>query len=173
MAITLYDATVLGFMQTVNAMQGVMTRALEHCTQTGLAAHELVETRLAADMLPFRFQILSVIHHSVGAIEGAKRGEFRPPGESPAFDYAALQNALTQASAQLASYASADINALEGREVVFKVPSMTIPFTAESFLLSFSMPNFHFHATTAYDILRTKGVPLGKRDYLGSPRIKR
>ncbi len=48
---------------------------------------------------------------------------------------------------------------------------MKLPFKAEGFLLSFSLPNFHFHATTAYDILRMKGVPLGKRDYLGKMRI--
>jgi hypothetical protein len=47
-----------------------------------------------------------------------------------------------------------------------------MPFTAEGFLLSFSLPNFYFHATTAYDILRTKGAPLGKRDFLGALRMK-
>jgi hypothetical protein len=49
---------------------------------------------------------------------------------------------------------------------------MKIPFTAEGFLLSFSLPNFYFHATTAYDILRHKGVALGKRDFLGKMRLK-
>ena len=48
-----------------------------------------------------------------------------------------------------------------------------IPFTAEGFLLSFSLPNFYFHATTAYDILRSKGVPIGKRDFLGRMRLKK
>jgi hypothetical protein len=48
-----------------------------------------------------------------------------------------------------------------------------LPFTGGDFLLSFSIPNFHFHATTAYDILRTQGVPIGKRDYMGPLRMKR
>jgi uncharacterized protein len=47
-----------------------------------------------------------------------------------------------------------------------------MPFTAEGFLLSFSLPNFYFHATTAYAILRMKGVPIGKRDYIGQMRLK-
>jgi hypothetical protein len=47
-----------------------------------------------------------------------------------------------------------------------------MPFRVEDFLLSFSTPNLHFHATTAYDILRSKGVPLGKRDYMGQMRLK-
>ena len=64
------------------------------------------------------------------------------------------------------------INAREGAEVVFEFRKNRLLFTAEGFLLSFSLPNFYFHATTAYDILRSKGVPLGKRDYLGALRLK-
>ncbi|MEI7573882.1 MAG: DUF1993 family protein, partial [Phenylobacterium sp.] len=62
--------------------------------------------------------------------------------------------------------------ALEGREVIFRIGQSQIPFTAEGFLMSFSLPNLHFHAATAYDILRQKGAPLGKRDYLGAMKIK-
>ena len=64
------------------------------------------------------------------------------------------------------------MNALEGGEVVFQIQDFKMPFTAEGFLMSFSLPNFYFHATTAYDILRSKGVPLGKRDYMGQMRMK-
>jgi hypothetical protein len=66
----------------------------------------------------------------------------------------------------------AEVNALEGRDVVFKFRSFEMPFTVENFLMSFSLPNFYFHATTAYDILRNKGVPLGKRDFMGQMRLK-
>ena len=57
---------------------------------------------------------------------------------------------------------------------MFEVASLNLklPFTAENFLLSFSLPNFYFHATTAYDILRHKGVPIGKRDFMGRMRMK-
>ena len=65
-----------------------------------------------------------------------------------------------------------EVNALAGREVVFRFRDRQIPFTAENFVLSFSLPNFYFHATTAYDLLRAKGVPLAKRDFLGQLRIK-
>ena len=63
--------------------------------------------------------------------------------------------------------------ALAGRDVAFQFGERKLPFTAEEFLMSFSLPNFFFHATTAYDILRHKGVPLGKRDFMGRLRIKR
>ena len=65
-----------------------------------------------------------------------------------------------------------EVNALEGRDMVFQFGERKMPFTVEGFLMSFSMPNLHFHATTGYDILRTRGVPLGKRDYMGPLRLK-
>ena len=65
-----------------------------------------------------------------------------------------------------------EVDALYGRDVTFQAGDMKLPFTAENFLLSFSQPNLFFHATTAYDILRHKGVPLGKRDFLGPLRLK-
>ena len=65
------------------------------------------------------------------------------------------------------------MNAFEGKDVVFQMGDFKMPFTAEGFLMSFSLPNLHFHATTAYDILRLKGAPLGKRDYMGPPRLKK
>ena len=65
-----------------------------------------------------------------------------------------------------------DVNAFEGKDVAFQFRDTKIPFTAEEFIQSFSLPNFYFHATTAYDILRSKGVPLGKRDFLGRLRLK-
>ena len=64
-----------------------------------------------------------------------------------------------------------DVNGLAGRKLVFKLGGNEIPFTAENFVLSFSLPNFYFHATTAYDILRSKGVPLGKRDFIGKLKM--
>ncbi|MCG8440712.1 MAG: DUF1993 domain-containing protein, partial [Caulobacterales bacterium] len=65
------------------------------------------------------------------------------------------------------------VDALEEGEVVFSVGDRVMPFRTPDFLLSFSVPNFHFHATTAYDILRVNGAPLGKRYYLGHLPVKR
>jgi hypothetical protein len=63
------------------------------------------------------------------------------------------------------------VESLEGNQVVFSIGDFKMPFTATNFVLSFSLPNVFFHATTAYDILRMKGVPLGKIDFLGQLRI--
>jgi hypothetical protein len=124
-------------------------------------------------MLPFRFQLVSVAHHSRGAIEGAKAGVFRPPGAAGMdLDYAGLQGLVSDARAALGALTPEEVNALEGKDLVFEIGSRQMPFRVEDFLLSFSTPNLHFHATTAYDILRSKGVPLGKRDYMGQMRLK-
>jgi uncharacterized protein len=171
MAITLYDATVTSFLQTLGGVSGFMDRGLKHCTEKGVDPAEIVGTRLFADMLPFGYQIHALVGHSLGAIEGAKQGIFKPPMKSDG-DYAALQKLVADARQSLEQVKPEEVNALEGRDVIFQLGETRLPFTAEGFLLSFSLPNFHFHATTAYDILRMKGVSLGKRHYLGQLRMK-
>jgi hypothetical protein len=172
MAIPLYDLSVRSFLQALGGVAGFLDRGLAHITDNNIDPNEIVETRLWGDMLPFRFQIVSVAHHSIGAIEGAKRGVFSPSGEMPPHDYAALQNLVAEAREALQKVTPEEVNALEGRDVEFRFRDFKMPFTAEGFLMSFSLPNFYFHATTAYDILRSKGVPLGKRDFTGQLRLK-
>jgi uncharacterized protein len=173
MAISLYDVSVAGFLQSLQGVAGFLEKGLTHCSAAGVDPNEIVESRIYKDMFPFRFQIVSVVHHSLGAIEGVKKGVFSPPADQRPHDYEALQGLVNEARATLKAIKPEEINALEGKDVVFDFRDVKIPFTAENFLMSFSTPNLHFHATTAYDILRSKGVPLGKRDYMGSLRIKR
>ncbi len=172
MAIALYDLSVANYLQTLGAVSGFLDKALDHFTANKIDLGEVVETRLFPDMLPFRFQLQSVAHHSLGAIEGVKQGLFRPPPAAPAYDYRGLQQLVAEAQEALQRVTPAEVNALEGKDVVFQLRDFKVPFTAEGFILSFSLPNFYFHATTAYDILRTKGVPIGKRDYMGPMRLK-
>lgn len=171
MAISLYDVSVGSMLQTVGAVSAFLGKGRAWCQEAGVNPDDVVETRLAADMFPFRFQILSVVHHSINAIEGAKAGVFGPPAPQE-LDYAGLEALVADAHARLKALTPDEVNAIEGRDVVFKMGQVSIPFTAEGFLMSFSLPNLHFHAATAYDILRQKGAPLGKRDYLGAMRLK-
>jgi len=172
MAFALYDASVANYLQTLGAMSGVLDKSLAHFREQGVKPEDIVETSLAPDMLPFRFQIVSVAHHSRGAVEAAQKGLFTPPFGSSDLDYAALQKLVAEARDALAALEPDAINALVGREVIFQLGDRKMPFTAEGFLMSFSLPNFYFHATTAYDILRHKGAPLGKRDFIGRMRLK-
>ncbi len=172
MAISLYDVTVASYLQTLGGVSGFLERGLAHCRDNNIDPEEIVETRLYGDMLPFRFQIVSVAHHSAGAIEGVKNGAFAPPSDMRPHDYAGLQGVVAETRDKLAKLNRDDVNALEGSDVTFQIRDFKMPFTAENFLMSFSLPNFYFHATTAYDILRSKGVPLGKRDFMGQMRMK-
>lgn len=170
MALALYDITT-AFQQTVGAMAGVLDRGLAHCVDNNIDPQTIVDARLHPEMLPFAFQIASVASHSIGAIEGIKAGVYSPSTDFQ-MDYAGLQKKIAGARDALAKLTPAEVNALEGKDVTFQMRDFKLPFVAEGFLLSFSLPNLHFHATTAYDILRNKGVPLGKRDYLGQMRMK-
>ena len=80
MAFSLYDATVANYLQILGAVGGVLEKSLTHFRDNGIDTAEIVATRLAPDMMPFRFQIVSVVHHSRGAMEGVKNGVFAPNG---------------------------------------------------------------------------------------------
>ena len=172
MAFSLYDASVANYLQTLGGVDGFLDRALEHYREQGIDAEKIVETRLAPDMQPFRFQIISVAHHSRGAIEGVQQGVFSPPSFKTPYDFAGLQGLVTQTVEALSALTPEAVNALGGKDVIFALGERKLPFTAEGFLMSFSLPNFYFHAATAYDILRTNGVPLGKRDFMGRLKLK-
>ena len=172
MAISLYDVTVGQYLQIVDAAAGFLDRGLKYCTDEGANPDDLVGKRLAGDMLPLAFQIASVAHHSIGAIEGVKAGVSGPPGAMAATTYADLQKIIADAQTALRALTPDEVNGLAGKDVVFEMGAMKLPFTAEGYLLSFSLPNFYFHASTAYDILRANGVPLGKRYFLGAMKMK-
>ena len=172
MAFSLYDATVANYLQILGAVGGLLEKSLVHFRDKGVDPAEIVETRLAADMWPLRSQIVALAHQSRGAMEAAKNGVFVPPSSKPDLDYAGLQALVAEARSELSGLTPEAVDTLVGRDVTFKIGDRALPFTAEGFLMSFSLPNFYFHATTAYDILRHKGAPIGKRDFMGKLKLK-
>ncbi|GGE14621.1 hypothetical protein GCM10011529_21260 [Polymorphobacter glacialis] len=111
--------------------------------------------------------------HSVGGIEGVRAGSFSPEMSAWPTDFAGLHGVLQTAIASLKAIDREEFDALAESDTKFAFGTTMMPFTGANFLLSFSQPNFYFHATTAYGILRAQGVKLGKRDFMGIPRIKR
>ena len=96
MALSLYDASVANYLQTLGAVGGFLERGLKHFQEKGVDPEAVVEARLAPDMQPLRFQIISVAQHSRGAIEGVESGEFRPPSFKTPYDFAGLQGLIAQ-----------------------------------------------------------------------------
>jgi hypothetical protein len=170
MAFSLYAATVPTYRQILGSVSGLLERAESFCGEKGIAPEEMIQARLAPDMLPFGYQVKSAAVHSLGAIEGVRKGVFSPDTTVPPDTFAGLKARIADTLARLAAIEPTEIDGFIGRDMRFAFGERHIDFTAEEFLLSFSQPNFYFHATTAYDILRWKGVPLGKRDFMGKLR---
>jgi hypothetical protein len=172
MPFSLYTATIPNNLQLLGAVATLIDKAEAWCSEHGLPPEELIQARLAPDMLPFTYQVKATAVHSLGAIEGVRKGVFSPDMTPPPIDFAGLKTKITQTVAALEVLDPAEVNNFVGRDVMFVFGERKLPFVAQDFLLSFSQPNFYFHATTAYDILRWKGLPLGKRDYTGRLRLK-
>jgi hypothetical protein len=172
MALSLYAATIPSYRQILGSVAGLLRTAQTFCAEKGLEASELIQARLAPDMLPFAFQVKSTAVHSLGAIEAVRKGVFSPDRTPPPETFAALEAKIAETLAGLEKLEPAEIESFIGREMRFEAPGRRFDFKAEDFLLSFSQPNFYFHATTAYDILRWKGVQIGKRDFMGALRLK-
>ena len=173
MTFSLYDAVIPSNIQIVRAVDGLIDKAEAFCTEQGIAPTDLIDSRLAPDMLPFGYQVKACANHSIGGIEGVRAGNFSPDRSAWPTDFAGLHAVLAKAVAALEATDRAEFDALGDSDTTFSLGELVMPFTGANFLLSFSQPNFYFHATTAYAILRHKGVPLGKRDFMGMPRMKR
>lgn len=172
MSFSLHDASVRRFLQTLGAVAGLLDKAEAFCGERGIAPETLIETRLIDDMLPFGYQVKSTVVHSLGAIEGVRKGVFSPDFTPWPTDFAGLRARVAGARSALEVVTPEEVDGFLGKDMRFEIGERIMPFTAEGFLLSFSLPNFYFHATTAYDLLRSEGVAIGKRDYLGTPDLR-
>lgn len=172
MATSLYDLSVPTFLQTVRAVGDFLDHASDHCATTGTDPDGLVGARLFHDMAPLHFQIEATWHHAVWGLEAARSGAFTPPKLVGPVPFTELREMIGNAEAALTAFSSDEVNSWSGRELDLQIGPRRLAFTSETLILSFSLPNFHFHAVTAYDILRSRGVPLGKRDYEGRLRTR-
>ena len=172
MPLSLHAAFVPSALQMLGTCDHLLDKAEAWCGETGCTVGDLIGSRLHDDMLPFAYQIKSVGEHSAGAIAGVRKGVFSPALSPPPEDFAGLRASVTTARDTLLAVTEDEMEGFIGQPMRFEFKDFTLPFTAEDFLLSFSQPNFYFHAATAYDILRMKGVQVGKRDFMGALRLK-
>lgn len=172
MPLTLHEAFVPSAQQGLVAMRGLIDKAESHCAETGCDANELIGAKLAETMWTLPWHVRSCWVHSGYAINLYKTSEFTPDFTDIPADWDAMRTQVDDALAQLAAITPEALEAVADKTVAFVLGGkQRFAMTAQNFLLSFNQPNFYFHAATFYDILRMKGLPLGKRDYLGAPRI--
>ena len=173
MTFSLYDATIPTYRQILGAITQLLEKAEVFASSNQVSENEILDARLTPDMLPFAFQVKSTAVHSIGAIEGVRRGQFSPDFTPPPATLAALKDRIAQTIEALNAITPEEVNGFVGQEMNFVFKGHPLNFTgAEAFLMSFSLPNFFFHATTAYDLLRVKGMEIGKRDFIGKLAIR-
>lgn len=161
MTFTLYDASVPAFVSSLSNMRAWLDKAALH-----ESAEELINARLADDMRPLAAQYQMASDTAKNAL--ARLCGLEPPTMADTeSSLADLQARCDKTIAFLESMDPAVVNVSEEREIVLKFPSGTgYRFTGADYLRRFALPNFYFHVTIAYAILRAEGVPLGKPDYL-------
>ena len=172
MSSPLHGATIGVFLQIVPQIARLVDKAEAHCQEHGLPPAALLDARLAPDMWNFAKQIDYVVLSSAGAVEALRTGRTGPALAPAASEFAPLRQALSDALSTLRLVTPAEIDSAADRDVVFEFSTNRMEYRAEDFLLSFSLPNFFFHAAMAYAILRSQGLAVGKRDFLGHVRVK-
>lgn len=167
MATELYDLTVPVFTRSLKALSGLLDKAAAHAGETGAGA--LLANRLIDDMHPLSKQV-QIACDSAKLCVARLSGAEAPVNEDVETTIAELKARIASTLDFLASVPRAAIDGQEDREVVLKFPGGEWPFKGQAYVIGFALPNFFFHLTTAYGLLRQAGVPLGKRDFLGAPQ---
>ena len=165
MTTPIYKSTVGVMIRQAEALQAIVAKGREHL---GGDADAFIDERLTEDMLPFSFQIRAVCNSAWGNIEAIRAGQAGPPPDMEIATYAQLEALLAETIDNLKSITPEEIDGLLDKDLIFVLGDFKIPFKGLGFLTSFALPNFYFHVTTAYNLLRRKGVELGKRDFLGA-----
>jgi hypothetical protein len=168
MAISLYKISVPIFVQFLTSLSAVLDKAAAFAEAKKVDPSVLLNTRLAPDMFPLGRQVRAATDHAINACRLA--GAELPTFSNNEASIPELKERIAKTIDFLKGLKPAQIDGTEGKEIKITFPSgATREFTGQSLLLNNSLPNFYFHCTTAYDILRQCGVELGKRDFMGTP----
>jgi len=164
--INMYAATVPVVLNGLNNLKKILTKAETWAAEKGVKEETVLNARLALDMLPFSKQIQLVSDTAKGAAARLS-GVDVPSYADTETTFAELHERLQKTIDFVKSVDATGFEGSESRQIVMTFPSRTMEFTGLAYLTGFAIPNFFFHVTTAYAILRHSGVPLGKPDFLG------
>jgi hypothetical protein len=170
LSVSLYDISIPAFRRGLQNLASFLDKAEAHAAAQKADLATYAEARLAPDMHPFTRQVQL-------ASDAAKSGAARLAGvEAPAMPdtettFPELKARIAKTVAFLDTIKKADVDARHDAVIELPIPGQTLKFAAPNFLMQFALANFLFHVTTAYGLLRAKGVPLGKMDFLagGAP----
>ncbi len=166
MAFTTYDASVPAFRQILKSLSRLLDKAEAHAAEKGVEVSTLLSAKLAPDMFDFTRQLQIATDHAKGAV-GRLAGVDIPKFEDSEKTVAELKARIQKTLDFIAAVQAEQFAGAEDKEIKLVFPWATYDFTGRSYLMHYALPNFYFHATTAYDILRSQGVAIGKMDFLG------
>lgn len=169
MPISMYQASVPVFVDGLTTLTHLLQKGEAHAREAGVDPADIVEARLAPDMLTLAGQIQRASDTSKLSLERLT-GVPAPKLEDNEKTFADLYVRIDRTVAYLKNFADGQLEGSETKAIELKLRDFSPSFTGASYLLTFALPNFFFHVTTAYDVLRHKGVKVGKQDYL---RLKR
>jgi hypothetical protein len=166
LSLSLHEASVPVMVRMLRQLAHLLHKAVAYAEANHLDPASLIEARLAPDMFPLARQVQS-------ASDAAKACAARLAGlQPPSFPdtettFPELQERIAKTIAFVETVGAGQIDGGEDRPITLTLRGSPVAFTGRTYLFQFALPNFFFHVTTAYAVLRHKGVPLGKMDYLG------
>ncbi len=165
MTFSIYDASIPVYLQMMRNLAALLAKAEGHAATEGADLSTFLAARLTPDMHPLIRQVQMVSDAAKG---GAARlaGVTAPSYEDTETTWAEMKERLARTIAFVETIERSQLDGRETATIELPLPGRTMTFTGSDFLLRFSLPNFYFHLVTAYGILRSQGVPLGKMDYL-------
>lgn len=166
MPLTMYQASVPSFVRGLHNLAAILHKAAAHAEAKKIAPEVLLNARLAPDMFPLVRQV-QIVSDSAKGCAARLAGVEVPSYADTEASFAELQERIAKTVAFLHGLPPQQIDGSEERPITLKMHSREVHFSGQAYLLDFALPNFYFHLTTAYGILRHNGVEIGKADYLG------
>jgi hypothetical protein len=168
MTLSMYQASAPRFANLLNNLAAILDKAQAHCETKKIDPLALTAFRLYPDMLPFMRQITIACDTAKGAVARLAGVEI-PKHEDTETTFAELKARIAKTVDFIGTIKPAQIDGSEEKTIVLKLGGREQTFKGLQYLLGFAQPNFYFHVTAAYAILRHNGVELAKRDYIGTP----
>ncbi len=168
MSLSMYQASVPVLVQFLSGLSNVLEHGKTHALAKKIDPAVLLATRLFPDMFPLGRQVRAVTDHAL--VAGRLAGVELPKFSDADGTFDELHDRIAKTVDFLKGLTPAQIDGSEDKEITIPMGSGTRTFKGQALLLGFALPNFYFHTTTAYAILRHCGVEIGKRDFMGMPR---
>ena len=166
MTLSMYQASAPVFLQGLTALSTILDKAEAQCAERKIDMAVLLADRLAPDMFPFTRQVQLACDFAKNAV-CRLAGREPPRFEDTEATVAELKDRIARTLALLGTIPAGEVDGSEARTVTLNIAGQPMSFDGQSYLLHFALPNYFFHLTTAYAILRHNGIQIGKRDFVG------